>query len=72
MNRIIAYGVLALALYKIFWDNKPKTQVVEQPKVEGEKGQEPKLNMTGFSYNETKAHEGVNGVYFEGNMNFFD
>lgn len=70
MDRLIAYGVLAFALYKIFVDDKPKVQS-EQPKIEGSQ-QEQKMNMTGFAYMTQSKPTNVNGLYFEGNTNFFD
>lgn len=70
MDKLIAYGVLAFALYKIFVDDKPKVQS-EQPKIEGAK-EEPTMNMTGFAYMTQSQPNDVNGLYFEGNMNFFD
>ena len=71
MDRLIAYGVLGFALYKLFWSDKSK-QNIEQPKVEDKVQEEKKMNMIGFAYHEGKKVEGVNGLYFEGNMNFFD
>jgi hypothetical protein len=70
MNRLIAYAVLGFSLYKIFWD-KPTSKPIEQPKLEGASGEEQKMNMSGFENNNV-INEGVNGLYFEGNMNFFD
>jgi hypothetical protein len=70
MNRLIAYAVLGFSLYKIFWD-KPTSKPIEQPKLEGASGEEQKMNMSGFENNNV-VNEGVNGLYFEGNMNFFD
>lgn len=70
MDKLIAYGVLAFALYKIFVDDKPKVQS-EQPKIEDAKG-EPTMNMSGFAYMTQSKPNDVNGLYFEGNMNFFD
>lgn len=70
MDKLIAYGVLAFALYKIFVDDKPKVQG-QQPKIEGAQ-QEQKMNMTGFAYMTQSKPSDVNGLYFEGNMNFFD
>ena len=70
MNRLIAYAVLGFSLYKIFWD-KPTSKPIEQPKLEGATGEEQKMNMSGFENNNV-VNEGVNGLYFEGNMNFFD
>jgi hypothetical protein len=71
MSRLVAYAVLGFSLYKIFWD-KPTSKPIEQPKVEGASGEEQKMNMTGFAYYDGKRVEGVNGLYFEGNTNFFD
>ena len=69
MDKLIAYAVLGVALYKIFWDksNVPKSDA--QPTQEGSPTQEPKMNMIGFSNN---VDRGVNGVNFDSNMNFFD
>lgn len=70
MDKLIAYGVLAFALYKIFVDDKPKVQG-EQPKIEGAQ-QEQKMNMTGFAYMTKSNTNDVNGLYFEENTSFFN
>lgn len=70
MDKLIAYGVLAFALYKIFVDDKPKVQS-EQPKIEDAKG-EPTMNMSGFAYMTQSKPVDVNGLYFDGNTNFFE
>jgi hypothetical protein len=70
MDRLIAYTVLGFALYKIFWD-KPTSKPIEQPRLEGASVVEQKMNMSGFE-NYNLVNEGVNGLYFEGNTNFFD
>jgi len=71
MDRLIAYGVLAFALYKIFIDDKSKESVMSKPKEQGSTT-ESKLNMTGFPIERVKRDEGVNGIYFDGNVNFFN
>ncbi len=71
MDRLIAYGVLVFALYKIFVDDKSKVGIIEKPK-EDASSSEPKLNMAGFPIERVKREEGVNGISFDGNVNFFD
>lgn len=64
MNRLIAYGVIAFALFKIFLDDKQKVRS-EKPRIEGAK-EEPKINMSQSNTND------VGGLYFEENTSFFN
>lgn len=74
MNRLIAYGVLAFAIYKIFWKDESKKENVG----EGSSVDEKKMNLMGIGAskeeNEIPVDSSIGWGYaaYAENPNFFN